>query len=159
MYRKVLLAGLTCCSLMLPLTEGSRSFAQLPDWYEKPSALVGEVRFRVFVFDVYDAQLTSPNGRYDGTPPYALKLSYLRDVEKKAIVKTSLDEMRRQGSKDENKLKEWADWMSQHFPDMSNGDEAVMMALADGSMAFYHNGVRQGHTYDPDFVAAFFGIL
>jgi hypothetical protein len=159
MCRKILIAGFIYCSLMLPLAGASeRSFADLPNWFETPSTLVGEVRFRAFIFDIYDAQLVAPGGRYDGTPPYALKLSYLLDVEKKKIIETSLDEMRRQGTRDAAKLEKWAGWMTRHFPDMTDGDEAVMLALVDGGMAFYHNGVKQGQTDDMEFVTAFFGI-
>ena len=157
--RTVLIAAMIYCSLMLPLVGGhNQSFAQLPNWIEKPSALVGEVRFRVFIFDIYDAQLAAPDGRYNGLPPYALKLSYLRDVGKQAIIDTSLEEMRRQGSRGDVKLQKWAGWMVQHFSDMTDGDEAVMVALESGGMAFYHNGVKQGQTDDQEFVTAFFGI-
>ena len=159
MCRTVLLAGLIYCSLILPWSvDGNRLFAQLPDWMEKPSTIVGEVRFKVFIFDVYDARLAAPDGHYDGIPPYALKLSYLRDVEKQTIVDASLDEMRRQGSGDEEKLEKWAGWMVRHFPNMTDGDEAVMLSLVDGGMAFYHNGLKQGQTEDRDFADAFFGI-
>ena len=134
------------------------SYAQLPTWFEASPRLVGEARFRLFIFDIYHAELFSPDGRYDGAAPYALRLSYLRDLSSQAIVEASLDEMRRQGSGSESKLAEWADWMDQHFPDMQNGDEAMMVALINGGMALYHNQVKLGQTDDPAFTEAFFAI-
>ena len=82
----------------------------------------------------------------------------MRDVPSQTIVDTSLDEMRRQGSGSEPRLVEWADWMGQHFPDMQNGDEAVMVALTNGGMVLYHNQVKLGQTDDPAFTDAFFAI-
>ena len=134
------------------------SYAQLPTWFEASPRLVGEARFRLFIFDIYHAELFSPDGRYDGAAPYALRLSYLRDLSSQAIVEASLDEMRRQGSGSESKLAEWADWMDQHFPDMQNGDEAMMVALKNGGMALYHNQVKLGQTDDLAFTEAFFSI-
>jgi len=146
-------------SMMLMVTGSAhKAYAQLPGWFETSSHLVGEARFRLFFFVIYLAALYAPDGRYDGTAPYALKLSYLRDVSSQTITEASLDEMRRQGSGSEPRLVEWADWMDQHFPDMTNGDEAMMVALKNGGMALYHNQVKLGQTDDPAFTNAFFAI-
>ena len=64
----------------------------------------------------------------------------------------------RQGVNDEAKLAEWAYWMEQNFPNMQNGDDAVMVALEGGGMALYHNQIKLGETDDPAFVKAFFSI-
>ena len=159
MCRAVLMAGVFWASMMLPVIGGVQSsYAQLPSWLETSPQLVGEARFRLFFFDIYQAALLTPDGRYDGAAPYALRLSYMRDVSSQTIVDTSLDEMRRQASGNESKLAEWADWMGQHFPDMKNGDEAVMIALTNGGMALYHNQVKLGQMDDPAFTDAFFAI-
>ena len=154
-----LVSGLVYGLLMLPLAgAGQPAYADRPAWLSQSPQLVGEARFRLFIFDIYDVALVSPDSGYDGTPPYALKLSYLRDVKRQAIVESSLDEMRRQGITDEARLAKWTDWMATHFPDMQEGDEAVMVALADGGMMLLHNGTELGQSDDPAFTTAFFGI-
>ena len=159
MHRAVWLAGVCFISMVWLLTGNAhKSHAQLPGWVDASPNLVGEVRFRLFIFDIYHAALFAPDGSFDGMAPYALKLSYLRDVSSQTITETSVDEMRRQGVTDEDRLVEWAVWMEQNFPDMENGDEAVMVALADGGMAFYHNQIKRGQTDDPVFTKAFFAI-
>ena len=159
MQRGVLMVGVFWAGMMLSVIGGSHtSYAQLPSWLETSPRLVGEARFRLFFFDIYHAALFSPDGRYDGAAPYALRLSYMRDVSSKTIVDTSLDEMRRQGSGSEFKLAEWADWMGKHFPDMQNGDEAMMAKLANGGMALYLNQAKLGQTDDSAFTDAFFAI-
>jgi hypothetical protein len=159
MRRAVLMAGVFWASMMLPVIGGVQSsYAQLPSWLETSPQLVGEARFRLFFFDIYQAALLTPDGRYDGAAPYALRLSYMRDVSSQTIVDTSLDELLRQANGNESKLAEWADWMGQYFPDMKNGDEAVMVALTNGGMALYHNQVKLGQMDDPAFTDAFFAI-
>ena len=148
------LAGIT----LSVIGSGHKSYAQLPSWLEVSPRLVGEAPFRVFLFNIYHASLFAPDGRYDGTAPYALRLSYMRDVSNQTIVDASLDEMRRQGNGSEPRLAEWADWMSQHFPDMQNGDEVMIVALINGGMAVYHNQEEVGRTNDPAFTKAFFAI-
>jgi hypothetical protein len=102
--------------VLLPLAGASQpAYAERPAWLAQSPQLVGKARFRFFIFDIYDVALVSPDGVYDGTLPYALKLSYLRDVERQAIVESSLDEMRRQGITDEARLAKWADWMASAF--------------------------------------------
>jgi hypothetical protein len=48
--------------------------------------------------------------------------------------------------------------MEQNFPDMQNGDEAIMVALPEGGMSFYHNSEKRGQTEDLEFAKAFFAI-
>lgn len=159
MHRWVLMTRVFWVSVMLSVISGVQSsYAQLPSWLENSPQLVGEARFSLFIFDVYHAALFTPDGSYDGVAPYALRLSYLRDVSSQTIVDTSVDEMRRQGSFSESKLAEWSDWMGQHFSDMQNGDEAVMVAQTNGGMVLYHNQVKLGQTNDPAFTDAFFAI-
>ena len=159
MHLRGLMAGAVCASIALFGIGGAHtSYALLPSWLEASPRLVGEARFRLFFFDIYHAELLAPDGRYDGAAPYALRLSYMRDVSSKTIVETSIDEMRRQGSAGDTKLAEWADWIRQHFPDMQKGDEAMMVALTNGGMALYHNQLKLGQTVDPAFTEAFFAI-
>ena len=114
MHRAVWLAGVCFISMVWLLTGNAhKSHAQLPGWVDASPNLVGEVRFRLFIFDIYHAALFAPDGSFDGMAPYALKLSYLRDVSSQTITETSVDEMRRQGVTDEDRLVEWAVWMEQ----------------------------------------------
>ncbi len=43
---------------------------------------VGEARFKVFLFKIYDAELFAPDGSFDRKGPYALRLNYLLDAKK-----------------------------------------------------------------------------
>ena len=159
MLRVIWTVAVCLIGMVLLMSSGAqRSFAELPGWVVTSPRLVGEARFRLFFFDIYHASLFAPDGQYDGTAPYALKLSYMRDVSSQTITEASLDEMRRQGVSNKESLTEWANWMEQNFPDMQNGDEAIMVALPEGGMAFYHNSEKRGQTDDLEFAKAFFAI-
>ena len=159
MLRVIWTVAVGLIGMVLLMSSGAQSsFAELPGWVVTSPRLVGEARFRLFFFDIYHASLFAPDGQYDGMAPFALKLSYMRDVSSQTITKASLDEMRRQGVSDKQSLTEWANWMEQNFPDMQNGDEAMMVALPNGGMALYHNQVKLGQTDDPAFTDAFFAI-
>ena len=70
MRRTVLMAGVFWASMMLSVIGGVQSsYAQLPSWLETSPQLVGEARFRLFFFDIYQAALLTPDGRYDGAAP------------------------------------------------------------------------------------------
>ncbi len=156
--RSLILSLIYGC-LCLPLASYSPpAFGHAHGWLDQSAQVVGQGRFSVFLFDIYDAELLSPDGRYNGLAPYALRLTYLRDIESDDIVEASLDEMRRQGEADVTALKRWKIWMTTYFPDIQKGDEAVMIALADGGMILMHNGVVRGQIDEVKFVTAFMGI-
>ena len=57
---------------------------------------VGEARFKVFLFKIYDAELFAQDGRFDRKGLYALRLNYLLDAKKDRIISSTVKEMKRQ---------------------------------------------------------------
>ena len=58
-----LVSGLVYGLLMLPLAgAGQPAYADRPAWLAQSPQLVGEVRFRLLIFDIYDVALVSPDG-------------------------------------------------------------------------------------------------
>lgn len=62
---------------------------------------VGAGRFSRLGFDVFDATLFAPAGRFESGGPFALRLEYLRNIKGKTIVDSSVAEIRKQGVKDD----------------------------------------------------------
>ncbi|HCD79966.1 MAG TPA: hypothetical protein DEQ81_08050, partial [Alphaproteobacteria bacterium] len=56
--------------------------AEVLDRLVPDAELVGEARFKVMFFKIYDAQLYAPNGRYSAGNPYSLRLHYLINAKK-----------------------------------------------------------------------------
>ena len=86
---------------------------QVPD-----AKLVGEARFEIFFFKIYDAQLFAPDGVYDPRGVYALRLNYLVDAKEDRIIKQTVKEMKRMKAASHAKIESWVPVMEKA---LSNG--------------------------------------
>lgn len=119
---------------------------------------VGSGRLSFFIWDVYDAKLYAPGERYDFSEPFALKLSYLIDLKGADIAERSVEEMRKQGFKDEAKLKAWQQAMEKIFPDVKEGNTLTGIRDANGRSLFYLDDILIGSVEDEAFTNRFFAI-
>ncbi len=119
---------------------------------------VGEGRFTKYIWDVYDATLFAPQGKWEKGKPFALKLSYLRKLYGKKIADKSVEEIRGQGFTDEIKLATWHTQMRKIFPDVDDGVSITGIQTKDGAALFYKGSTKIGRIEDPEFSNAFFGI-
>lgn len=119
---------------------------------------VGAARMQVLFWKVYDAKLLAPRGEYRSDEPFALSLTYLRKLDGDKIAARSIEEMRRQGLDDEEKLGRWYDLLSGIIPDVNATDEIVGLAAEDGSTRFFLHGEPIGRVEEPGFTDAFFAI-
>ena len=145
-----------CAMAMLGITPASAS-----DYLQKyiPEAQpVGHGRLTVMLWDVYDATLYSHNGEWKNQKPFALKLSYLRPFQGDKIADRSIQEMRKQGLKDEIKLADWHAQMKKIFPDVDKGTTLTGILTSTGQSVFFENGKEIGRIEDPAFGDAFFNI-
>ncbi len=120
--------------------------------------LVGKGRMTYLGFKVFDAELFAPNGVYSSSSPFALKLTYLRNVKGKAIAESSVKEMKRQGGVPAARLASWEKQMSAIFPNVSRGQSITGVKTAGGSTVFYLGGSKIGTINDPEFSNRFFAI-
>lgn len=119
---------------------------------------VGEGRMSVMFWDVYDATLYAPQGTWQEKEPFALQLSYLRNLEGKKIADRSVEEIRAQGFKDEVKLATWHAQMRKIFPDVDDGITLTGVNTKIGETVFYMDNIEIGRIKDPEFSKAFFNI-
>lgn len=120
--------------------------------------MVGEGRLRVFMLDVYDAQLYAPKGDLNNEEPLALRLSYLRDIPGKKIADRSLDEMRDQDRWSAEQLEAWHEKMLNVFPDVKKGDELTGVLTKNNQTVFLMGGQEIARIEDSNFGTAFFNI-
>ena len=119
---------------------------------------VGQGRLTYLLWDVYDATLYAPQGSWQKDKPFALELSYLREIEGKKIADRSIEEMRNQGMTDEVKLATWHAQMRKIFPDVDAGVRLTGVYTKKGEAVFYKNDREIGRISDPKFSKAFFDI-
>ena len=119
---------------------------------------VGQGRLTYMFWDVYDAALYAPQGTWQEGKPFALQLSYLREIQGKKIADRSVEEMRNQGFKDEVKLATWHTQMKNIFPDVDNGVILTGVYTNTREAVFYLGDTEIGRINDPEFSKAFFNI-
>jgi hypothetical protein len=124
----------------------------------EPMELVGAARMQVLFWDVYDARLFAPGGRWSADRPYALSLVYLRELQGEKIAARSIEEIREQGFDDELTLARWYEILVGIIPDVAERDEIVGVADDFGHTRFYLNGELIGEVPEPEFTDAFFAI-
>jgi hypothetical protein len=119
--------------------------------------LVGTARLKVLLWEVYDSQLFTPSGSWQGEAPYQLSLRYLRDIPASKLVEET-DKAWRQQGRSHPKQSEWLQQLNDIWPDIARGDNLVFGLNVKGQSAFWFNGRPIGGIDDGDFGALFGGI-
>ncbi len=119
---------------------------------------VGSSRFTYMFWDVYDISLYAAHGKWDKTRTFALSLSYLRDLEGKAIAERSAEEIRTIGFTDEVRLAAWFSEMNRIFPDVTENSMLTGIYVPNAPTIFFLDGKAIGTIQDPEFGAWFFNI-
>ncbi len=119
---------------------------------------VGYGRLSYMLWDVYDAALYAPDGDWQSDQPFALQLSYLRNIPGEKIADRSAEEIRAQGYTDEVRLADWHAQMRSIFPDVQEGIALTGVFTKTGETIFYKNNQEIGRIKDPEFGNQFFNI-
>lgn len=125
------------------------------------AALAGQAKMTFWGFDVYQATLWVAPGFVEGSyeqSPFALELSYLRDLKGADIARRSLAEMRRQAPMTPAQETTWEGQMRALFPDVKTGDRITGVNQPATGAVFWSNGRLLGEVRDPAFARQFFGI-
>jgi hypothetical protein len=147
------------CGFALMLLLPARSYANAVDLRVLESMdVIGEARMQVLFWDIYDARLLAPGGRFDESEPFALSLTYLRNLEGEKIAARSIEEIRKQGITDEAVLDRWYRSLIEIIPDVRERDEIVGVAGEDRVTRFFLDGRLIGEVREPEFTRAFFDI-
>lgn len=116
----------------------------------------GEMRW--FGFSIYNAKLWRSGERWQIDAPYALELTYRRNISSEQLVNTSIEEMERLGEKDAQRLQRWRLALERVFPSVRDGDVIVGLHEPGRGARFFFNGSPTGSLNDARLAAAFFAI-
>lgn len=96
----------------------------------------------------------------DFDQPFALELTYRRNISRDTLVDTSLDEIRRIDAQalQAGREAEWARQMRQAFVDVQDGTRITGVYLPGEGCRFYVDGQLQHVVEDLEFARAFFSI-
>lgn len=123
-----------------------------------PLRPLGEGRMRWFGLALYDATLWVPGTRLQWEQSFALDIRYARNFAGHRLAEASVDEIRRLGLADDDRLRRWGELMGRVFPDVRKGDRITGVYLPGVGAEFFHNGSSTGVIRDLDFARSFFSI-
>lgn len=145
--------------VMLVIAVGSNCFANAEITHSIDKAkVVGKARLSFMLWDVYDATLYAPEGVWQKDKPFVLSLHYLRDIKGRDIADRSVQEIRKQGYKDEIILAAWHSQMRNIFPDVRNGTVLSAVFTPGKDTRFYEADRLIGTIKGDLFAECFFGI-
>jgi hypothetical protein len=122
------------------------------------AGLVGQARFQVLFFKIYDAELFAPKGEYDRRAPYALRLTYLINGKKDRIINQTVKEMKRQRAASDSMIESWLPLMERSFIDMPKGSSADFIHTGDGRLVLATGSRVIAEIDDRRFVRALMNI-
>ncbi|WP_255587443.1 chalcone isomerase family protein [Deefgea piscis] len=136
--------------------------AQAAIWREHlPQAqAIGSGDLRWFGLKIYTAKLWSEKKPFDINAPFALELTYHRNISRAQFVETSLDEIERLfGTRySADTLKRWEGEMQRAFTDVKAGDQLIGVFIPNEGTRFYSRNKLLADIRDPEFAKAFFAI-
>jgi len=118
---------------------------------------LGQGKMTWFGMRLYDAALWSAAPAFDPKVPFALVLTYARDIERARLVSSTVDELKRQGA-DQASLDIWTPYLDRAFVDVREGDTMTGVSLPGRGVRFYANGRLTASIDDPRFAERFFAI-
>jgi len=146
-------------ALLIIISFGAKAAtaAGISEWVPQ-AKLVGQARMTYLFWHVYDAKLFAVDGKWQASAPFALELSYLRDLDGEAIAKRSVEEIRKQGFSDEAVLARWYQQLSAILPNVKKGTRLTGVVDQNRHTRFYLDGQPLAVVNEPLFSTWFFNI-
>ena len=119
-------------------------------------AVAPQAEFTRFGFSIYRAQLWAPEGQYKKDAPFALSLTYSRDIAGERILDASLKEMNKLGAPVEQSP-QWREQLAQVLPNVKQGDTLTGVYTPGQGAEFFYQNQKTG-TLDDELAAFFFSI-
>lgn len=119
--------------------------------------LIGQAELNVLWFDIYQAQLLSSTGQYQGdSQPLLLKLNYQRDISKEELLRVTRKEIAKFASKEKADI--WINNLDKIWLDIKEGDELSFWIDNAGVGHFFFKDRWIGSIAEPEFSQAFIQI-
>jgi len=141
-----------CIAFMLLFSSIASAQLTPPNDYKQ----VGAAKLRVLWFDIYDAELRSPDGQFSRiVGPLVLKLTYLRNIKKQKLLDETANQLR---ALEPAVVRDWLDQLEEIWPEINRGDRLAFFLDEEGFGHFYFNDRFVGSINDTRFGKAFISI-
>lgn len=118
--------------------------------------LLGEARYRVLAWTLFDAQLWAPRASFAWTETFALSITYRRPVSRNDLVSRSLAGMEQRAP--QASRERLAALLRACFRDVNAGDRFTAVSVDQERTRFFLNGRQTCEIAWPNFRRPFFGI-
>lgn len=119
---------------------------------------VGTASYRLLAWPLFDADLWATGGEFSWERPFALTLTYRRNISARALTNQTLSEMSRRGAGDVDSLASLGALLSGCFSDVAPRDRITGLSSGPDTAKFFVNGVQRCELRWPAFRHRFFGI-
>ena len=118
---------------------------------------VGETELTKLWFDIYRAELRTPEGTYRSGQPLCLRLNYLIDISKNDLISATDDSWEHLGVNAQTRS-DWLRELNVVYRDISEGDIFELTIDENGHANFHHNDQFTGIVRDQEFSKKFSAI-
>ncbi len=122
------------------------------------ASLVGEARFSLLGFALFDAALYTQSGEFAWSEQFALSLTYQRAARREVLLNRTLRGMSDRGAGDDQALAPLRERLTACFSDVARGDRFTGVSTGPDTARFYLNGEERCDIRWSGFRRAFFGI-
>ena len=119
---------------------------------------LGEMRFKKFIFHIYDAELRVAGSDFSWDQPFALTLTYARKIAREDLVDASLSEIARIEDTQIDTVEYLRAPLAACFSDVRDGDQITGHSLDVNKAVFYFNGQQTCVLDAPGASKSFFSI-
>jgi hypothetical protein len=120
--------------------------------------MIGSAKLKILFWDVYESYLYSSEDTYKpNSYPVALRIHYLRDIDKEELLDRTDKEWKSLGLSNEQR-KLGLSHVENVWPDISKGDELMITIDKNQESTFYYNQKHLAHIDDKVFGQQFLDI-
>ena len=119
--------------------------------------LIGEANYSFLFWNVYDAQLYSPEINFN-KKKFALILRYNKEIKKELLVNETIEDMKKQKILTEEKIKNWTNIFNSIYQKVTVGSRFLCIKLKKDKSIFFYNGKKLLESNNEEFIELFFNI-
>lgn len=122
------------------------------------TSLVGQARFSLLGFSLFDAALYTESGRFAWNDDFALSLTYKRNAREDVLLNRTIRGMTERGAGDAKALAPLRERLGACYSDVARGDRFTAVSTGPDTARFYLNGKESCTLTWPNLRRDFFGI-
>ncbi|GLX81386.1 chalcone isomerase family protein [Thalassotalea eurytherma] len=116
---------------------------------------VGQAKFRVLFFNIYQSRLASESGEFDKQTAYVFEITYLRDITQSDLIERTIEQWQHLGI-DERQYQAYLPKLQALWPNIKKGDQLALFVENNQAQFFYNQafiGEVNNGTFADDFLA------